>query len=93
MNFTLLKIFFSAKRKKKIHSETSKVTLASVSDIKKYDDAIMGGSLRVNNHYLQCFTMKLKCSVNLIKRNIKVQKLKIGLMSWRLFQVQVLYFV
>ena len=40
LNVTLVKAFLSAKKKKKVNPETGKVTLASVSDIKKYDDAI-----------------------------------------------------
>ena len=71
LNVTLVKAFLSAKKKKKIHPETGKVTLSSVSDIKKYDDAIKWGSLQANQPLPSTYSMKWNCSFNHIKRSIK----------------------
>ncbi|KAL3800306.1 hypothetical protein HJC23_003602 [Cyclotella cryptica] len=40
INVKVIKAFLSEKKKKKVDPITQKVTLASVSDVKKYDDAI-----------------------------------------------------
>ncbi|KAL7538044.1 hypothetical protein ACHAXR_008244 [Thalassiosira sp. AJA248-18] len=73
LNVDLFKAFLSFKKKKKV-SASGVVTLSSVSDIKKYDDAIKWGSLRAGQPLPSDYYREVDTFILAYRKEYKIAK-------------------
>ena len=74
LNVKIIKAFLSTKKKKKVDPVSNVVTLSSVSDIKKYDDAIKWGSLRAKQPLPSEYYREMEVFIQSYKKEHKVAK-------------------
>ena len=73
MNVAIIKAYLSEKKKKKVAADGT-VTLSSVSDIKKYDDAIKWGCLRAGEQLPSSYYQEMHEFIQAYKKEHKVAK-------------------
>ena len=73
LNVKVIKAYLSEKKKKKVATDGT-VTLSSVSDIKKYDDAIKWGSLRAGQPLPSDYYREMREFIEAYKKEHKVAK-------------------